>query len=296
MNRLRMVVSESVRSLTSNLSTTVAATMTVLIAMFLLGLFIALGTWALAFSDQAKEKLLTKVYMCAPVTCKQGEVTEQQLNDTRAFLLKLPEVKSVRFVSKEEALAIMKKRTPAIVQSLPSNPLPHAFQVTPKRAEDVKALSQKIRDANLPGIQKVNDGEKVATRILDVAKVVSIFFLAAVIVLGLASSLLIANTIRLSIFSRRREIEVMKLVGATNWFVRGPFMIEGLLCGLGGALTAVLLLFLGKELVVSKIINRFDDASVNAMAFFWNAAILVAFGLVLGALGSGMTLRRFLKV
>jgi cell division transport system permease protein len=296
MNRLRMVVSESVRSLSSNLSTTVAATMTVLIAMFLLGLFIALGTWALAFSDQAKEKLLTKVYMCAPVTCKQGEVTDQQLNETRAFLLTLPEVKTVKFVSKEEALAIMKKRTPEIVQSLPSNPLPHAFQVAPKRPEDVQVLSQKIRDAHLAGVQKVNDGEKVATRILDVAKVVSIFFLAAVIILGIASSLLIANTIRLSIFSRRREIEVMKLVGASNWFVRGPFMIEGLLCGLAGAVTAVFLLFLGKELVVSKIISRFDDASVNAMAFFWNAAILVAFGLVLGAFGSGMTLRRFLKV
>jgi cell division transport system permease protein len=296
MNRLRMVVSESVRSLTSNLSTTVAATMTVLIAMFLLGLFIALGTWAVAFSKEAKDKLLTKVYMCAPVTCKQGEVTESQLNDVRSYLLGLPEVKTVKFVSKEEALRIMQQRTPEIVQSLPSNPLPHAFQVAPKRPEDVKVLSQKIRDANLPGVQKVNDGEKVATRILDVAKIVSVFFLVAVLILGLASSLLIANTIRLSIFSRRREIEVMKLVGATNWFVRGPFMIEGLLCGLGGALTAVFLLFLGRELVVSKIVSRFDDASVNAMSFGWNAAILVAFGLVLGALGSGMTLRRFLRV
>jgi cell division transport system permease protein len=291
-----MIVSESVRSLTSNLSTTVAATMTVLIAMFLLGLFIALGTWALAFSDQAKEKLLTKVYMCAPVTCKQGEVTEAQLNRVRTYLLSLPEVKSVKFVSKEEALRIMRQRTPEIVQSLPSNPLPHAFQVAPQRPEDVKVLSEKIRDAHLPGVQKVNDGEKVATRILDVAKVVSVFFLVAVLVLGIASSLLIANTIRLSIFSRRREIEVMKLVGATNWFVRGPFMIEGLLCGLAGALTAVLLLFLGRELVVSKVVSRFDDASVNAMGFIWNAVILVAFGLVLGALGSGMTLRRFLRV
>src|SRR5215210_1926276 len=266
MNRLRMVVGESVRSLTSNLSTTVAATMTVLIAMFLLGLFIALGTWALAFSDQAKEKLLTKVYMCAPVTCKQGEVTDQQLNETRAYLLSLPEVKSVRFVSKEEALRIMKQRTPEIVQSLPSNPLPHAFQVAPKRPEDVKVLSQKIRDANLAGVQKVNDGEKVATRILDVAKVVSLFFLVAVLILGLASPLLIANTIRLSIFSRRREIEVMKLVGATNWFVRGPFMIEGLLCGVAGALVAIFLLLLGKAIIVPAILDRFEsDSEVQAI-------------------------------
>ncbi len=296
MNRLRMVVGESVRSLTSNLSTTVAATMTVLIAMFLLGLFLALGTWALAFSKETKEKLLIKVYMCAPLTCEQGQASEQQISGTRTYLLGLPEVKSVRFVSKEEALGIMQKRTPDIVKSLPTNPLPHAFQVAPERPEEVKLLSEKIRNASLPGVEKVNDGEKVATRILDIAKVVSVFFLAAVVILAIASSLLIANTIRLSIFSRRREIEVMKLVGATNWFVRGPFMFEGLLCGIGGALAAVLLLFLGRELVIDKIVARFDEASVDAMAFTWNAVILVGFGLVLGALGSGLTLRRFLKV
>ena len=295
MNRLRMVVSESLRSLTANLSTTVAATMTVLIAMFLLGVFIALGTWALAFSDQAKQKLLIKVYMCAQVTC-QREATTAELNNVHNYLAGLPEVKKVTFISKEEALRKMQKTNPELVEAIPSNPLPHAFEVTPRHAENVLALSTKIRAAHLPGVQKVNDGKKVATRILDVAKIVSIFFLIAVLILAIASSLLIANTIRLSIFSRRREIEVMKLVGATNWFVRGPFMIEGLLCGLGGALTAVLLLFLGKELVVTKIASHFDDASVDAMAFGWNATILMAFGLVLGALGSGMTLRRFLRV
>ena len=83
---------------------------------------------------------------------------------------------------------------------------------------------------------------------------IELVFLIAVLVLLGASVLLIANTIRLSIFSRRREIEVMKLVGATNWFVRGPFMLEGLLCGLGGALAAVVLLLLGKEAVLPAII------------------------------------------
>jgi cell division transport system permease protein len=126
--------------------------------------------------------------------------------------------------------------------------------------------------------------------------VISVFFLVVVLILATASALLIANTIRLSIFARRREIEVMKLVGATNWFVRGPFMIEGLLCGLGGALAAILLLFLGDELVVSRLLDTFDDAGVDALAFGWNAAILLLFGLLLGALGSGLTLRRFLRI
>ena len=297
MNRLRMVVSESARSLTANLSTTVAATMTVLIGMFLLGLFIALGTWVLAWSDQAKDKLLVKVYMCTPLTCPQeGEVTGGQLNGVRNFLVGLPEVRSVDFVSKEEALKIMRRRSPELVEQISSNPLPHAFEVAPRRAEDVRALSATIREANLSGVEKVRDGEKVADSILNAAKVISAFFLAAVLVLALASSLLIANTIRLSIFSRRREIEVMKLVGATNWFVRGPFMIEGLLCGLAGSLAAVLLLALGKELVLPSILGRIEDTGVGAWPFWQNAAVLLAVGLLLGALGSGMTLRRFLRV
>jgi cell division transport system permease protein len=297
MNRLRMVVSESARSLTANLSTTVAATMTVLIGMFLLGLFIALGTWVLSWSDQAKDKLLVKVYTCTPLTCpQQGEVTEKQLGDIRNYVVGLPEVRSIEFVPKEEALQIMKRRSPELVEQISSNPLPHAFEVAPRRAEDVRELSDQIRGAGLPGVEKVRDGEKVADSILNAAKVISGFFLAAVLVLAIASALLIANTIRLSIFSRRREIEVMKLVGATNWFVRGPFMIEGLLCGLAGSLAAVLLLALGKELVLPSILGRIEDTGVGAWPFWQNAAVLLAVGLLLGALGSGMTLRRFLRV
>jgi cell division transport system permease protein len=116
-------------------------------------------------------------------------------------------------------------------------------------------------------------------------------------VLLIASTLLIANTIRLSIFSRRREIEVMKLVGATNWFVRGPFMIEGLLCGLGGSLLAVLFLVIGKVVALPAILhNSLSATGVHALAFPLTSLILVGMGLGLGALGSGITLHRFLRV
>jgi cell division transport system permease protein len=143
----------------------------------------------------------------------------------------------------------------------------------------------------------VNYGKKTAKRILRVARVIEIMFLLAVIVLLAASALLIANTIRLSIFSRRREIEVMKLVGATNWFVRGPFMLEGLICGFAGSLLAVVLLILGKEIALPAILGHIDDSSdAQALSFFWNALILLGFGLLLGAMGSGVTIRRFLRV
>ncbi len=121
--------------------------------------------------------------------------------------------------------------------------------------------------------------------------------LIAVIILLAASTILIANTIRLSIFARRREIEVMKLVGATNWFVRGPFMLEGLLTGLIGSLAAVVLLFLTREIAMSRILqNMREDPDVQALGFTTTAAILILTGLAIGAAGSGLTLRRFLRV
>jgi cell division transport system permease protein len=293
--RLRLLFSEALRSVTANLSTTVAATMTVLIGMFLLGLFIALGTWVLSWSDQAQRKLLVKAYFCTPLTCSR-ESTPQQINSARVLLGRMPEVKAVRFVSKEDALDIMRRRTPELVENVSSNPLPHSLEITPKRAEDVVTIANRLERASLPGVEKVSYAKKVAERILRVATVISSIFLVAVIVLVAASTLLIANTIRLSIFARRREIEVMKLVGATNWFVRGPFMIEGLLCGLAGSAAAVVLLLLGKELALPGILGRIDDSGVGAIGFLWNAAILLAVGLLLGAAGSGLTLRRFLRV
>jgi cell division transport system permease protein len=147
-------------------------------------------------------------------------------------------------------------------------------------------------------VSSISDGKQLSKRILQVAHVIEVVFTVATLVLLIASTLLIANTIRLSIFSRRREIEVMKLVGATNWFVRGPFMIEGLLCGLGGSLLAVFFLLLGKEIALPAILHNAlsSDASVHALAFPLTSLILVGMGLGLGALGSGVTLHRFLRI
>jgi cell division transport system permease protein len=296
--RLRLLFSESIRSLGANLSTTVAATMTVLIGMFLLGLFVALGSWAQAFGDRQKEKLLVKVYFCTESTCPKG-ATDKQINAVRLKLDNDPLVKDVQFVSKAEALERMRKLQPEIVENLPGNPLPDAFEVTPVDGENVKQISRNLATPSLPaGVEKINDGEEVSDRVVTVARVLSSAFLVATIVLLISSALLIANTIRLSIFSRRREIEVMKLVGATNWFVRGPFMLEGLITGVLGSLAAVLLLLIGKAVVLERITDfGFDaGAGVEAWSFPTIALIIVLVGLTVGAIGSGITLRRFLQV
>lgn len=295
--RLRLLVSEATRSLAANLSTTFAAILTVLIAMFILGLAIGLGTWTLSWSNHVKKELLVKVFFCTPSApgCK-GDATPKQIDAVRQQLLAMGEVKSIRYISKEDALKIMRKRSPELTRDLPGNPLPASYEVTPKRGEDVEAIATKLAPPP-PGVHKVDYGKKTARRVLRVARVFEIVFLAAVILLLVAATLLIANTIRLSIFSRRREIEVMKLVGATNWFVRGPFMLEGLICGLAGSAVAVLLLLIGKEAALPAILGHFDTASdVKAIGFGLNALILLGAGLLIGAFGSGLTLRRFLRV
>ena len=289
--RLKMILSEALRSLGANLSTTFAATMTVLIGMFLLGLFIALGTWVLSWSDHVKKELQVKVYFAQTTSQAQEYAVHQQL-------AKDPRVMKIVFVSKEQAQKIMAKKFPTLYKTpLPSNPLPDSWVITPTKAEYTPALGREIQKAHYAGVDDVRWGSKTANRVLTIAEVIWIVFLVAVVLLVTASTLLIANTIRLSIFARRREIEVMKLVGATNWFIRGPFMLEGLLCGLGGSILAVVLLILGKELALSSILPHIGGGSdVHALPFALNALALIGAGLLLGAAGSGLTLRRFLQV
>ena len=290
MSRFKLVFSEAVRSIGANLSTSIAATMTVLIGMFLLGLFIALGTWVVSWSDHVKSELQIRVIFL-------DDVTPKQVNKVGAYLGADSQISEYHFVSRAEALKDMEKRYPNYTKNVASNPFPASFEVTPADANSLKEISADLRAQKFTGVEVVKDGQKLSKRILSVARVIELVFLIAVVVLLGASVLLIANTIRLSIFSRRREIEVMKLVGATNWFVRGPFMLEGLLCGLGGALAAVVLLMLGKEAVLPAIIpTDYTSPDVQAWSFSLIALMLILIGLAVGALGSGMTLRRFLKV
>ena len=297
MSRLKLVASEALRSITANLSTTVAATLTVLIGMFLVGMLVGFTTYARSWGDQKKGELLVKVFYCTDRTCAKA-ATPKQVNAVRAKLEANPLVKKVTFVSKEEALERMKKRSPELTKNLTSNPLPDGEEVLPIKGEYAQRIAQSL-EPRPPGVQKgrlgVTYGAKTAHKILEVAHLIEVISLAAVLVLLAAATVLIANTTRLSIFARRREVEIMKLVGASNWFVRGPFMLEGVVTGFGGAILAIVLLALGRELVLPSF-GTFNDQGVHAIPFALNALILVGLGLLLGAAGSAVTLRRFLRV
>ncbi|HXF98261.1 MAG TPA: permease-like cell division protein FtsX [Gaiellaceae bacterium] len=297
MRTTRLLFGEALRSIGANKATSVASAVSVLIGMLLIGVFIGIGTWLVSWSEDKKRELAVHVFLCTGPPACQREATPKQIDAVRVFLESDPRVKTVTFITKEQALEIQRKRTPELTENLVSNPLPPSFDVVPVRGEDTEAIGMAVRSAKLPGVDVVNWGEEVSKRILQVARVVQIVSAIAVLILLAASTVLIANTIRLSIFARRREIEVMKLVGATNWFVRGPFMLEGLLTGLAGSLAAVALLFVAREVAVPQILqNMREDPDVRALAFSWTAVILVGVGLGIGALGSGLTIRRFLRV
>ena len=284
-----MIVGEAWRSITASMSTTVAATMTVLVAMLVLGTTIGLGTWVLSYSDHLKQQLLVKVYFTNDRTPKQinaiGRRFDPKVN---------PLVQKLTFVPKEQALRIMQKRLPQLNKGLAYNPYPDAYEIRPTKGEYINDIRAQLRPIPA-GVDRINDGGTTSHRVLKVGGIISVVCLIGVLLLLIASMLLIANTIRLSIFARRREIEVMKLVGATNWFVRGPFMVEGLICGLAGSIAAVVLLVIGKSVVLPSIgLHHSKDA--HALAFELNALILIGIGLALGVSGTGLTLRRFLQV
>jgi cell division transport system permease protein len=292
MSRFRVILGEALRSIGANLSTTFASAVSVLIGMFLIGVFIGIGTWLVSWSDAKKRELTVHVFI-------KDDATGKQIDQLRVHLATDPRVMQggITFISKAEALEKMKKRNPELTENLVSNPLPASFDVVPTRGEDTAAIAGGVQNAKLAAVDEVRHGKEVSERILQIARAIQVVFLIVVIVLLGASTILISNTIRLSIFARRREIEVMKLVGATNWFVRGPFMLEGVLTGLAGSVAAVALLFIGREVALPSIVGHIqDDPEVQALAFWYTAALLVIVGLAIGAAGSGLTLRRFLRV
>ena len=285
---------EALASIRANAATTMAATVTVLIVTFLLGIFVSTAWWVYHYAVGVRNEVTVKLYLpgeLATNVAQRGLVADQ--------VAKLPNVKSYRYVSPDEAVKMLSKSAQAAIKSLPSNPLPPAFYVKLKDANQASvtaAAAQKIsavHNCQSPG-GCVTYGKKITDRVLNTLKYVLYFVFGLMALLGIAAVVLIQNTIRLSIFSRRREIEVMKLVGATNAFVRFPFMLEGMLTGLLGAVGA-----LGLLTVVYVALNGYDRGLTDPARLVGVPLLigmLVAFGLLLGAFGSGLTLRRFLRV
>jgi cell division transport system permease protein len=292
---------EALRALRRNAAPSIAAFATVLITTLVLGVFIPVVRAATAKTNEVRNKIELEVFI-------HEDATQAEVTDLGAKLRATPHVDSVQFVSKAEALHILRQRLgkkSSIVNDLPGNPLPRSYRIKlddPDNAGLVKsALQPPAANGHpqpiSPAIDEIKDREDETNKILSATSTIKILLAALSALLVAASVLLVANTIRLSVFARRREVEVMKLVGATNWFIRWPFVIEGVIVGFFGGVAAVGLLWFAKATVIDPLSDRFAlIAAPQTIEFKLLVVVLLAAAATVSALGSGLTLRRFLRV
>src|SRR5262245_17798232 len=305
MNRIGFFIVEGLRALRRSPAPGLAAIVTVAVTVVLLGVLIPVLQTTNGKTNEVRDQVGLRVFL-------NNDSSQADIDALETKLQNIPHVTKVEYVSPDQALEILSDRLKEqnredITAQLPGahNPLPPSFNVTP---DDLSNLSSVRAAVTPPGandaptpitpiIHDVNDSRDDASKISGATT--AIRWVLAVIsgLLLVASLLLVANTIRLSIYARRREVEVMRLVGATNWFIRWPFMVEGLVCGLIGGAVAVAILFLGKEVIVDPLANNFNlISSGHTIAFAKLVFVLLCVAMAVSAMGSGLTLRRFLRI
>lgn len=285
--RFGFFLKEALRALSRNAAPSLAAMLTILLTALVLGVFIPIVQATTGTANEVRNRIVVDVFV------KDGE----DPRSLRTMLEQIPNVERVQFISKEQALARERKRNPEAYELLGRNPLPDSFRITPQDPDGVSQIVADIERRRHPAVDEVRNREDDTEKILQATGLVKALTAGIAALLVLASVALIANTIRLSIFARRREIEVMRLVGATNWFIRWPFVFEGVIVGFLGGLLAVLLLWMAKETFVDPLEDRFALlAAPDTISFPLLVIVLLLSCVAVSAIGSGVTLRRFLRV
>ena len=290
---------EALRSMSRNAVPSFAAMASVLVTVLVLGMFIPVVQATTGAANDVRGRVLVNVYL--KTTSKPADVDR-----VRGLLAsKVDHVGRVQYVSKAAALAEQRKRYPEAYDLLGSNPLPDTFRVTPDKPDNALALRDALSPAAPgggrttidPAIDQVKNSRDDTQKILVATRVVKLTTGLLTVLLVVASVLLVSNTIRLSLFSRRREVEVMKLVGATDWFIRWPFVIEGIVLGALGGAVAILLLLVGKIALLDPLTQQFSLlAAPDTIHFGLLVAVLLIASVSVSAAGSGLSLRRFLRV
>jgi cell division transport system permease protein len=292
-------IKEALRSIRRNPIPSFAAMASVLVTLLVLGVFIPMVQATTGAANEVRGRVLLDVYMQRDASSSDiARVRRLIADDTK-------HVKKVEFVSKAQAYKEEAKRNPEAYRLLGSNPLPDTFRVTPDNPDNIgsilNALAPKTpagsRQAVDQSIDVVRNRKDETDKILTITKLVKWAMIVLTSLLVLASALLVSNTIRLSLFSRRREVEVMKLVGATDWFIRWPFVIEGVIVGALGGVLAILLLAVGKVALIDPLARDFAlIAAPSTINFTLLIALLLGASVAVSATGSALSLRRFLRV
>lgn len=299
MSRLFFFFREAFRALRRNGAPTLAAIVTTVVTVILLGVLIPIFQTTQAKSNEVRGELNVQASI-------YDDATKPEITSLRDELLAVPHVASVQFITKNEALKELKdslgaEKASELTSALNTNPLPASFKVVPDDAANLDGIVRAIEPTKgeyfSPIVSDVFDRTQASAEIEQVTSALKIVLSVITALLVIASLMLVGNTIRLSIYTRRREVEVMRLVGATRWFIRWPFMIEGVVVGFAGGLIAILVLWIGKLTVVDPLSETFKFLQTqDNLDFGVLALVLFAAAVIVSALGSGVTLRRFLKV
>ncbi|MTI85793.1 MAG: ABC transporter permease [Firmicutes bacterium] len=284
---------EAFKSLYRNSWLSLAAVGTIIISLFILGSSVLLVLNVNHLADRVESGVEISVFV-------QESVSGEELVDLGEQIKFLGGVESVNYISRERALEEMKEsfgdRQDALAGLDEENTLPDSYRVKALSTDLVPSVAEKIED--LHGVDGVRYGHGVVEKLLVLSQWVRTMGLAIVVLLGVAAVFLIATTIRLSVYARRQEIGIMRILGATNWFIRMPFMLEGMLLGLLGGLVTSGVIYLGYSTLVLRVnaTLSFIQLISQPQIIYYNLLGITALGLLLGILGSAISVRKFLKI
>jgi len=286
------VVRETATNLRRNLLMTTAAVLTVAVSLFLVGGALLLQQAVNKATLQWRGGVELNIFL-------NPDVAATQRDGLQAELEAMPEVKRVTFVDQAAAYDEFKQmfsNSPDMVESVRAEDLPPSFRVVPRQPELVDTVGERFEKRE--GVKEVVFAKETVETLLSVTFYLKVGIAVIALVLLLSAALLILNTIRMAIFARRREVAVMKLVGATNWFIRIPFMLEGMFQGVVGAGFAILFMALGRT-----IIDRLIDDNtllgqfvVSGGDVLGTGIFILAVGAFVGVVGSAIAVSRFLDV
>jgi cell division transport system permease protein len=302
--RIWFFIHEAFRALRRNAAPSMAAVVTTVVTVILLGVLIPIFQTTQSKSSEVRNQLQLRVYL-------YDDATKSEVAALRQEVRAIPHVESVRYLSKGDALAEFRRdfdqQHRDVLEELHSNPLPANFIVKPDDAANLDQIRASLSPPNSAGeptflspiVSDVDDRQEEAQQIERVTGALKVVLTVITALLVVASLMLVGNTIRLSIYTRRREVEVMRLVGASRWFIRWPFMIEGVVVGFIGGALAILILWIGKVTIVDPLSDSFAFVAAQdqtTLSFPLLVGLLFAAAVLVSAIGSGITLRRFLKV
>ncbi len=293
-NTIKYSLVDALKSLKRNTTLSFASIITVSLTLFMFGIYLMAMLNANQVVKNIESKLEVSVFLKEDIKADDKENIQNIITTTKG-------VTKIAYVTKEEALEKWKeqlgKENHDLVQGFDEkNPLPESFTVTVENAEMVKTIVKTTE--KLAGVEKVVANEDLVNRIAGVTRGVKWIGFAALILLIPICLFLIGNTIKLAVYSRRREVNIMKYVGATDWFIRWPFIIEGVIIGIVGAIIASAVLIPLYGLAYNKLsdsIMMIELVTPNyiVMNILW---IFILSGTLIGGIGSILSIRKFLKV